>query len=232
MTQKTKPCIACAEVIKTEALLCKHCKTRQDDPEFLAHKLNVGESSEQSSDQSGASPIDGELFATAAGVLRVLDELDIFTYCKDDEVVDFSASIFNHEDFFLEEDLLKLDALLNALSNEGLVENEWSPIEQDSEDDDEEEEEEQYRWHFELPFIEKLKDIDFVEATLEELKKNLVVERSFEDRANEVIVYCLERVKSLSGCEHSFKTTKELDDKCKKCGGVVSTADEYTELFG
>jgi hypothetical protein len=228
MTQKTKPCIACAEEIKAEALLCKHCKTRQDDPEFLAQKQTEGESSEESRDEPGVFSIDGELFATAAGALRVLDDLDIFTYWKDNEVTDFSASVFNHEDFFLEEDLLKLDALLYALSDKGLVDNEWSPIEEQ----DDEEEDEQFKWHFELPLIEKLKDIDYVEATLEELKKNLVVERSFEDRANELIVYCLERVKSLTGCEHSFKTTKELDEKCKKCGGVVYLADEYTELFG
>jgi hypothetical protein len=30
--------------------------------------------------------------------------------------------------FFLEEDLLKLDAFLYALSDKGLVDNEWSPI--------------------------------------------------------------------------------------------------------
>jgi hypothetical protein len=32
----TKSCIACAEDIKTEALLCKHCNTRQDEPSFRA----------------------------------------------------------------------------------------------------------------------------------------------------------------------------------------------------
>lgn len=31
---ETKFCIACAEEIKLEAQLCKHCKTRQDDPEW------------------------------------------------------------------------------------------------------------------------------------------------------------------------------------------------------
>ena len=30
-----KPCIACAEDIKPDAKLCKHCGTRQDDPAFL-----------------------------------------------------------------------------------------------------------------------------------------------------------------------------------------------------
>lgn len=31
-----KPCIACAEDIKSDAKLCKHCGTRQDDHEYLA----------------------------------------------------------------------------------------------------------------------------------------------------------------------------------------------------
>ena len=30
-----KPCIACAEDIKSDASLCKHCGTRQDDEQFL-----------------------------------------------------------------------------------------------------------------------------------------------------------------------------------------------------
>jgi hypothetical protein len=60
----------------------------------------VSESFEESGDECGASSIYGELFTTAAGALRVLDDLDIFTYWKDHEVTDFSASVFNHEDFF------------------------------------------------------------------------------------------------------------------------------------
>ena len=31
---ETKSCIACAEDIKAEAMLCKHCNTRQDEPTF------------------------------------------------------------------------------------------------------------------------------------------------------------------------------------------------------
>jgi hypothetical protein len=31
---ETKSCIACAEDIKADAILCKHCKTRQDEPTF------------------------------------------------------------------------------------------------------------------------------------------------------------------------------------------------------
>ena len=31
---ETKPCIACAEEIKVEARLCKHCQTAQDDPRW------------------------------------------------------------------------------------------------------------------------------------------------------------------------------------------------------
>lgn len=32
--QETKPCVACAETIRFGAILCRFCRTRQDDPEF------------------------------------------------------------------------------------------------------------------------------------------------------------------------------------------------------
>lgn len=36
MAEETKPCVACAEEIKAKAVLCKHCKTRQDDEAFTS----------------------------------------------------------------------------------------------------------------------------------------------------------------------------------------------------
>ncbi len=37
--EETKACIACAEEIKKEAKLCKHCKTMQDDQKFKRPKI-------------------------------------------------------------------------------------------------------------------------------------------------------------------------------------------------
>ncbi len=37
---ETKNCIACAEDIKAEAMLCKHCNTRQDEKRFQLPKRN------------------------------------------------------------------------------------------------------------------------------------------------------------------------------------------------
>ena len=228
MAEKTKACIACAEDIKAEALLCKHCKTRQDDAEFLSAPSSKTSAKKKSEQKLKAVTIDADLFVTAAATLRVLDDLDIFTFWKDDEVVDFTAYSLVHDDFFVDEDLSKLDAFLTELSGKGLAENEWSSIEEWEEEDADE----QYKWHFESPLIEKLKDPKYLDSTLAKLKEDLDADRSFEDRANGLIVYCLERLKPLIGCKHLFKETKSLEQKCKKCSGVVFWADEYTELFG
>lgn len=50
-----KPCIACAEPIKAGALLCKHCGTRQDDPEFQIHSIQSKPSSPKQVSIGGTS---------------------------------------------------------------------------------------------------------------------------------------------------------------------------------
>jgi hypothetical protein len=60
-------CVACAEVIKAEALLCKFCQTRQDDPNFK--KLSVETDSPQS------SVFNWKIILAAVLVLTVLGSL-------------------------------------------------------------------------------------------------------------------------------------------------------------
>jgi S1-C subfamily serine protease len=45
MTGELKPCIACAEDIKAEAVLCRFCGTTQTDPRFIESREHFGASS-------------------------------------------------------------------------------------------------------------------------------------------------------------------------------------------
>jgi hypothetical protein len=141
-------------------------------------------------------------------------------------VTGYAAGSFNRDAFFVEEDTQELESLLTELAELGLAENEWSSIE-----DPEDESEEQFHWHFALPVVDKLKEPNFVALTLARLKTVLVLERSFEDRANALIVYFLERILSLGDCAHIFVTNRDFIEECKNCGGLVSEAEEFMEIF-
>ena len=52
----TKPCIACSEDIKSSALLCKHCQTRQDDVKFEQTKSSTSAASTKLKSKSSSSP--------------------------------------------------------------------------------------------------------------------------------------------------------------------------------
>jgi len=64
-------CIACAEVIKAEALLCKFCQTRQDDPKFKRTPDDSGEAA-----QSG---VPWKVVLGAVALLGLLGSITFFT---------------------------------------------------------------------------------------------------------------------------------------------------------
>jgi hypothetical protein len=53
---EAKTCIACAEEIKANALLCKHCSTRQDDVKFKTTKSATSAASTKLKTKSSSSP--------------------------------------------------------------------------------------------------------------------------------------------------------------------------------
>jgi hypothetical protein len=52
---ETKPCIACAEDIRSNAVLCKYCKTRQDDVSFKQTKSSTSASSNKQKGKTSSS---------------------------------------------------------------------------------------------------------------------------------------------------------------------------------
>jgi hypothetical protein len=64
-------CIACAEEIKADALLCKHCQTRQDDPKFNKSSTEPGEST-----QSGWN---WKIVLSVVAIIGVLGSLGYFS---------------------------------------------------------------------------------------------------------------------------------------------------------
>lgn len=82
---ETKSCIACAEDIKPDAILCKHCKTRQDEPTFqrsapmapkqdaVKAKTSTAKSINSSSNQSSFTNVKpGAVFAVIAAAVVVV----------------------------------------------------------------------------------------------------------------------------------------------------------------
>ena len=52
---ETKPCVACAEEIRSNAVLCKHCQTRQDDASFKQTRSSTSTSSTKQKSKSSSS---------------------------------------------------------------------------------------------------------------------------------------------------------------------------------
>jgi len=82
---ETKSCIACAEDIKADAILCKHCKTRQDEPAFQKSTPKVPKQDASKPKPPKAKPLDsstnestisnvkpGVVFAVIAAVVVVV----------------------------------------------------------------------------------------------------------------------------------------------------------------
>ena len=217
--------MACAEDIKTNALLCKHCKTRQDDPAYSP----IAENSPGSKDNP--SPVElgrldiGALFVNVAASLQAIEDLCVITFWKDSEIS--SSLVSSSRNFFEESEPEALDEFLTELENAGKAENDWAAI-----DDEDEDEDEQYSWNFyfqEEPSLARQPDQSKI---LEALQRSKLQAAGFDLDLLDFLIYGVERISDVTQCAHSFKDNSSDDpQKCKKCKLEIWNPSQYSEIF-
>jgi hypothetical protein len=212
-----KNCIACAEEIKAEAQLCKHCGTRQDD-----HSFASSAPSEQPEEPQIKAFDFGQLltiFPDVCAAWRITGDLGIFFFFEENEFVDFNVGTLEYQ-YFEPEDLEQFAGLVFGYPEELIT------VDRQSVEDEDQLGDTQLSVAFNAGNISYLGRPESVHFLLACLACN-VDEPGFDGKFIDFLKEGLEEISKAILCSHTFEDADAMFGECETCGVEIARPAEY-----